>query len=100
MGITGCPTPGHRPVRTRRRLPIDPTVDTARRLDLGRCLAVPHFWNLSLAVNLTAPYLLCKSVLPTMLAANWGRIINIASINGKIGGVHGGIERAASRQLH
>ncbi len=47
------------------------------------------FWELSLRVNLTAPYLLCKAVLPAMLAQRWGRIINIASINGKIGSLHG-----------
>ncbi len=29
--------PGHRPVRTRYRLPIDPTTITARRLEGGRC---------------------------------------------------------------
>ena len=48
-----------------------------------------EFWDLSLAVNLTAPYLLCKAVLPGMLARRWGRIITIASINGKIGSLHG-----------
>ncbi len=47
------------------------------------------FWDLSLAVNLTAPYLLCKAVLPGMLSRRWGRIITIASINGKIGSLHG-----------
>jgi NAD(P)-dependent dehydrogenase (short-subunit alcohol dehydrogenase family) len=47
------------------------------------------FWDLSLAVNLTAPYLLCKAVLPGMLRRRFGRIITIASINGKIGSLHG-----------
>jgi len=47
------------------------------------------FWDLSLAVNLTAPYLLCKAVLPGMLGRRWGRIITVASINGKIGSLHG-----------
>ena len=47
------------------------------------------FWDLSLAVNLTAPYLLCKAVLPRMLERRWGRIITIASINGKVGSLHG-----------
>ena len=47
------------------------------------------FWDLSLALNLTAPYLLCKAVLPGMLAKKWGRIITIASINSKIGSLHG-----------
>ena len=47
------------------------------------------FWDLSLAVNLTAPYLLCKAVLPGMLSRRWGRIITVASINSKIGSLHG-----------
>jgi NAD(P)-dependent dehydrogenase (short-subunit alcohol dehydrogenase family) len=47
------------------------------------------FWELSLAVNLTAPYLLCKAVLPDMLANKRGRIITVASIAGKIGTLHG-----------
>ena len=47
------------------------------------------FWERSLRVNLTAPYLLSKGVLPDMLAAGWGRIINVASINSRTGSVHG-----------
>lgn len=47
------------------------------------------FWEQSLIVNLTAPYLLCKAVLPGMLGRRRGRIITIASINGKIGSLHG-----------
>lgn len=47
------------------------------------------FWDLTLAVNLNAPYLLCKAVLPGMLSRKAGRIITIASINGKIGAFHG-----------
>jgi NAD(P)-dependent dehydrogenase (short-subunit alcohol dehydrogenase family) len=47
------------------------------------------FWDFSLAVNLTAPYLLSKAVLPQMLARKHGRIITVASIAGKIGTLHG-----------
>jgi NAD(P)-dependent dehydrogenase (short-subunit alcohol dehydrogenase family) len=47
------------------------------------------FWDQTLAINLTAPYLLCKAVLPGMLERRWGRIITIASVNGKIGSLHG-----------
>ena len=47
------------------------------------------FWDLTFMVNVTAPYLLTKLVLPDMLSANWGRIINIASINSKIPTIHG-----------
>jgi NAD(P)-dependent dehydrogenase (short-subunit alcohol dehydrogenase family) len=46
------------------------------------------FWDLSLAVNLTAPYLLCKAALPGMSARRWGRIINVASINGRVPTLH------------
>ena len=53
-------------------------------------------WHLSLAVNLTAPYLLCKAVLPTLLEKRHGRIINIASIIGKMGLLHG-VAYAASK---
>ena len=47
------------------------------------------FWDLTLAVNLTSPYLLCKAVLPILLRKRKGRIINIASINGKVPVLHG-----------
>ncbi len=47
------------------------------------------FWEQSLLVNLTAPYLFCKAVLPPMLKAHWGRIITVASINGKVASFHG-----------
>jgi len=47
------------------------------------------FWDLSFAINVTAPYLLTKRVLPGMIAAGWGRIVNIASINASTPSVHG-----------
>ena len=45
-------------------------------------------WHKTLALNLTAPYLLTKAALPVLLAKKWGRIINIASINSKIPSIH------------
>lgn len=39
-------------------------------------------WLCTLAINLTAPFLLCKSVLHGMATRKWGRIINISSIYG------------------
>lgn len=47
------------------------------------------FWHRVLLVNLTVPYLLIRQVLPQMLARRQGRIINVASIVGKVGLVHG-----------
>jgi len=39
-------------------------------------------WNLTIAVNLTAPFILSKKFLPHMVSQHWGRIINISSIYG------------------
>lgn len=58
-----------------------------------------EFWNLSLAVNLTAPYLLCKAVLGDMMASQYGRIIMTASINGKIASLHGAAYAASKHGL-
>jgi NAD(P)-dependent dehydrogenase (short-subunit alcohol dehydrogenase family) len=41
-------------------------------------------WDEVLAVNLTGAFLCCKAVLPDMIARRSGRIVNIASIAGKI----------------
>jgi len=42
------------------------------------------FWDETLELNLTAPYLLSKAALPHMRAQRWGRIITVASINGRV----------------
>ncbi|MEP7084724.1 MAG: SDR family oxidoreductase, partial [Betaproteobacteria bacterium] len=44
-----------------------------------------ELWEQVLAVNLTATFLCSKAVLPAMIEAQRGKIINIASIAGKIG---------------
>jgi NAD(P)-dependent dehydrogenase (short-subunit alcohol dehydrogenase family) len=48
------------------------------------------FWDETLEVNLTAPYLLSKAALPHMRAQRWGRIVTVASINGRIPSPHSG----------
>ena len=45
----------------------------------------PDVWRRVIEVNLVAPYLVCRAVVPHMLAAKYGRIVNIASIAGKEG---------------
>jgi len=40
------------------------------------------FWQQMLAVNLTGSYHCTRAALPAMLAANWGRIVNISSTAG------------------
>jgi 3-oxoacyl-[acyl-carrier protein] reductase len=45
----------------------------------------PAVWRRVVEVNLIAPYLVCRAVVPHMIAAGYGRIVNIASIAGKEG---------------
>ncbi len=47
------------------------------------------FWETLLRVNLTVPYLFSKKALPGMIARKYGRIIMTASVNSKIGLLHG-----------
>ena len=42
-------------------------------------------WHQVLAIDLTGVFLGCRAVVPTMLAAGRGRVVNIASIAGKEG---------------
>ncbi len=45
----------------------------------------PEVWRRVIEVNLIAPYLVCRAVVPHMIAAEYGRIVNIASVAGKEG---------------
>jgi 3-oxoacyl-[acyl-carrier protein] reductase len=45
----------------------------------------PDVWRQVIEVNLVAPYLTCRAIVPHMIAAGYGRIVNIASIAGKEG---------------
>jgi NAD(P)-dependent dehydrogenase (short-subunit alcohol dehydrogenase family) len=68
-------------------------------------------WRAALEVNLTAPFLLTKAVLPTMKAQGYGRIVNVSSSAGRtvstLGGAHYtaskagllGLTRAAAKEL-
>ncbi len=48
-----------------------------------------EFWDRSIAINMTAPYLLTKAALPPMIERGWGRIITVASINSRRHSLHG-----------
>lgn len=39
-------------------------------------------WNRTIAINLTAPFLLVQQCLPHMVREGWGRIVNVSSIYG------------------
>ena len=45
----------------------------------------PAVWRRVLEVNLVAPYLVCRAVVPHMIDRKYGRIVNIASVAGKEG---------------
>jgi NAD(P)-dependent dehydrogenase (short-subunit alcohol dehydrogenase family) len=45
----------------------------------------PEIWRRVIEVNLIAPYLTCRAVVPQMLKQGYGRIVNVASVAGKEG---------------
>jgi 2-dehydro-3-deoxy-L-rhamnonate dehydrogenase (NAD+) len=45
----------------------------------------PAIWRRVIEVNLIAPYLTCRHLVPRMLERGYGRIVNIASVAGKEG---------------
>lgn len=53
------------------------------------------FWDRTIEINLTAPYVLSKAVLPHMRSQRWGRIITVASINSRLPSLHGGAYAAS-----
>ena len=57
-------------------------------------------WNATLAVNLTAPFLLAQQVLPAMVDKRFGRVLFISSIAGLNGGVVGAHYAASKAGLH
>ena len=78
----------------RQRLgPVDILVNNAAIGGGPKFKSVADFdddhWDLSLTLNLTAPYLLTKAVLPSMLERGWGRVITVASINSQRPSYHG-----------
>jgi len=54
----------------------------------------------ALALNLRAPYLLAKGVLPSMMQRSWGRILFISSIAARSGGPFGPDYSASKAALH
>jgi NAD(P)-dependent dehydrogenase (short-subunit alcohol dehydrogenase family) len=45
----------------------------------------PDVWRRVVEVNLVAPFLMCRAVVPSMLGRGYGRIVNVASVAGKEG---------------
>jgi len=81
--------------------PVDVLCNNAGIMDgLRPPLAVTlDLWERVMAVNATAPLLLCQEVLPGMIAAGGGSIVNIASVAGLTGGRAGTAYTASKHAL-
>ncbi|XVQ06285.1 SDR family NAD(P)-dependent oxidoreductase [Spirillospora sp. CA-255316] len=66
--------------------PVAILVNNAGKEGFRRFLEIsPEKWNEMLAINLTGTFHCCQLVLPDMIEAGWGRIVNISSSS-----THGG----------
>lgn len=66
--------------------PIDVLINNAGVADSSPFVTMDdELWDRMLAVNLTGTYLCMRAVLPGMFQRRRGRVINIASIAGKVG---------------
>ena len=54
-------------------------------------------WEQALRVNLTSAFMLCRLVLPEMNRRGWGRIVNVSSMAGKLGGLTSGVSYTAAK---
>lgn len=63
--------------------------------------AIPDYtveeFDKMIAVNLRAPFLLSRGVVEAMASRGWGRIINIASVGGRTGGMSSSAVYAATK---
>jgi 3-oxoacyl-[acyl-carrier protein] reductase len=57
-------------------------------------------WDETMAINLRAPYLLARRVLPPMLDGGWGRILFVSSVAAFTGGIVGPHYAASKAGLH
>jgi 3-oxoacyl-[acyl-carrier protein] reductase len=66
--------------------PVEILVDNAAVLSMRELTEMDlGDWHRQIAVNLTGPLLVSRRVLPAMVEAGWGRIVNVSSIWGLVG---------------
>ncbi|MHB8072409.1 SDR family NAD(P)-dependent oxidoreductase [Desulfosporosinus fructosivorans] len=66
---------------------IDILVNNAGTVLTGPLTEIaPGDWDKVMAINVKGVFLTCKSVIPYMIERRYGKIVNIASVAGKIGG--------------
>jgi NAD(P)-dependent dehydrogenase (short-subunit alcohol dehydrogenase family) len=67
--------------------PVTVLVNCAGMTGAGTVLDEPPAqWRRILDVNLTAAYLCCREAIPDMRSVGGGKILNVASVNGRFGG--------------
>ena len=87
---------------------IDAAMEAYQKIDIfinnaGICETTPieditlEEWNRMMNVNLSGVFFCCQAVMPIMKQQRSGRILNMASIAGKAGGVAAGAHYSASK---
>jgi len=87
---------------------VEATIQTFDRIDMlvnNAGIAEPETvedlseadWDRTININLKGPFLFSQAVIPQMKKQGGGRIVNISSIAGKIGGICAGPAYAASK---
>ena len=87
---------------------VEATIQTFARIDIlvnNAGIAEPETvedlseadWDRTININLKGPFLFSQAVIPQMKKQGGGRIVNISSIAGKIGGICAGPAYAASK---
>ena len=80
--------------------PVDILVNNAGIHDAAPVQALEDaIWDAVIAVNLTAPVLLTRACLPAMYERGFGRVVNVASVAGKIGLKYGAAYSASKHGL-
>jgi ketoreductase len=70
--------------------PIDILVNNAGIYKTASVAGHPSpLWNEIMSTNLTSAFIFSRELIQDMVAANWGRVINISSISGKHAEIHG-----------
>jgi NAD(P)-dependent dehydrogenase (short-subunit alcohol dehydrogenase family) len=63
--------------------------NAAHASNVGIGVLPPAEWQVTFAVNVTAPMLLAQALAPGMAARRWGRIVNVTSATVRLGGPSG-----------
>ncbi len=80
--------------------PVDILVNNAGTLDSTPVHELTaEAWEAVMAVNLTGPALLTRACLPHMYERTWGRVVNVASVAGRVGLKYGSAYSASKHGL-